>query len=302
MGAYEYAPEELKVRDQWVVWQYEHRKGGPTKVPYVPGTNRRASHSDPKTWRPFHQAVQALKTGKELAGIGYVFAENDPFAGVDIDGVRDPKTGIIEPTALEILRRLDSYGEISPSLLGAKVWVRAELPGGRARRKPGMEIYDRRRFFALTGAFLPFVSLGIEDRQAELDSLLRKAFPEPEQKPRRPYTGQFGEGIVLMAFLEVAGVVILGEVADGTAERVYRVVCPWWREHTGGDKSGTRVGQYADGALWFRCEHAHCSHRRWADLRAIVGPSQTLKRRGTTSVGPPRAGVGVAGSAVVGLG
>src|SRR3712207_7866342 len=56
-----------------------------------------------------------------------------PISGVDIDGVRDPKTGIIDPTALEILRRLDSYGEISPSLLGAKVWVRAELPGGRAR-------------------------------------------------------------------------------------------------------------------------------------------------------------------------
>ncbi len=291
MTVHENFPEELKARDQFVVWRYEHRGGKPTKVPYTPGSRRGASHSDPSTWRPFSEAERAFGTGR-WAGIGYVFAEDDSFCGVDLDDVRDPKTGIIEPHAIEKLRRLDSYSEVSPSLSGVKAWIRGELPGGRARKKPGVEVYDRRRFFTVTGAFLPFVSLGIEDRQSALDALLREEFPEPEQKPRRPYTGPRWDRLDLLAFLEVAGAAILGEAADGTAERVYRVVCPWWGEHTGGDRSGTRVGQYADGALWFRCEHAHCAHRVWADLRALAGHSHSLKRRGVASVGPPRTEAG----------
>ncbi len=157
-STYEYVPEELKARDQFVVWRYEHRGGKPTKVPYTPGSGRPASHSDPRTWRSFSQAVQALKTGK-WAGIGRVFAKDDSFGGVDLDGVRDPETGIIEPHAVEKLRRLDSYSEVSPSLSGVKVWIRGELSGGRARKKPGVEVYDRKRFFTVTGAVLPFVSL-----------------------------------------------------------------------------------------------------------------------------------------------
>lgn len=298
---YGHVPGELKTLTQFVVWRYEHRGGKPTKVPYTPGSNRRASHSDPTTWRPFHQATRALKTGR-WAGIGYVFAEDDFFCGADFDHVRDPRTGIIEPHVAEKLRRLDSYTEVSPSLSGMKVWVRAQLPGGRARKKPGLEVYDRKRFFTVTGAFLPFVSLSIEDRQAEIDALLREEFPEPKQKPRRPYTGQAGERIDLPDFLEAASVAILGEVADGAAERVYRVVCPWWTEHTGGDRSGTRVGQYADGALWFRCEHAHCAHRSWADLGMLVEPSRFFKRRATARIRPPKTGAGVSGKAVVGLG
>lgn len=105
-----------------------------------------------------------------------------------------------------------------------------------------------------------------------------------------------------MAFLEAAGVSILGEVPDGTAERVYRVLCPWWGEHTGGNRSGTRVGQYPDGALWFRCEHAHCAHRSWADLRTLAGPPQAFKRRGAVCLKPPMSGTGLTGKAVIGLG
>ncbi|MBA4116074.1 MAG: hypothetical protein H0X71_06470, partial [Rubrobacter sp.] len=217
MDAHEYAPDELKTLIQFVVWRYEHRGGKPTKVPYTPGSSRRASHSDRKTWRSYRQAIQALKTGKYV-GIGYVFAEDDPYAGVDFDDVRGPETGIIEPHAVEKLKRLDSYAEVSPSLSGVKVWVRAALPGGRARKKPGVEVYDRRRFFTATGAFLPFVSLGIEDRQNELNALLAEEFPDSEaaeQRAPRSYTGQIGDRVDLPAFLEIAGVVILGEAADG---------------------------------------------------------------------------------------
>ncbi len=205
-----------------------------------------------------------------------MFSKDDPYCGADFDHVRDPQSGAIEPETVEKLQRLGSYTEVSPSLKGLKVWLRGELPAGR-RKKPGLEVYDRRRFFTVTGAFWPQAPLTIEFRQAELEELLREEFPEPKHKPRRPYAGPIGERIDLLAFLEGAGVAILGEVPDGTAERVYRVICPWWADHTGGDKSGTRVGQYADGALWFQCEHAHCSHRSWANFRELVCPSARLR-------------------------
>jgi hypothetical protein len=49
-------------------------------------------------------------------------------------------------------------------------------------------------------------------------------------------------------------------------------VCPWAEEHTGGDTSGTRIGQYPDGALWFHCEHAHCAEREWEQIRERLEP------------------------------
>ena len=51
------------------------------------------------------------------------------------------------------------------------------------------------------------------------------------------------------------------------------------RRQTGGDESGTRVGQYADGALFFRCEHAHCREiREWRQFRAECDPIVHLGR------------------------
>jgi hypothetical protein len=70
---------------------------------------------------------------------------------------------------------------------------------------------------------------------------------------------------------------VLGEVPDGSAELVFRIACPWMREHTGGDRSGTRAGQYSNGALFFQCEHAHCAHRGWPEFRREIDPGVPAK-------------------------
>ena len=49
-------PNALTERPQWVCWRLEERDGKPTKVPYTPGTERRASSTDLMTWRPFSEA------------------------------------------------------------------------------------------------------------------------------------------------------------------------------------------------------------------------------------------------------
>ena len=260
-------PEELKTGRRHVNWR--HERG--TKILKVAGTLCNASSTNSETWRTLEECVAAMERYPgRYAGVGRVIAKDDPYVGIDLDDVRDPETGTLTPRAVEIVGALDSYAEVSPSGAGVKVWVRAEL--SRAHKKPGVEVYPHSRYFTLTGLMLPQVLPTVEERQETLEALIRQEFPEPKRASRRPYEGSPSDRIDLVEFLNAAGVEVLGEIPDGTAERVFRIVCPWSREHTGGDRTGTRAGQYPDGAVWFRCEHAHCAHRGWNDFRREVDP------------------------------
>lgn len=268
-------PAELRELDRWVCWSLE----GGTKIPKIAGTSRRASSTDPKTWRPFEECVEAAEVYPDrYAGVGFVLTRSDPYAGVDLDDVRDPKTGVLAPRAAEIVARLDGYAEVSPSGTGVKVFVRSRLD--RAKKKPGVEVYPHGRYFTVTGWALAGSRSTVEERQTQLEALIREEFPDPKHAPARPYSGPPGEKTNLSEFLAAGGVRVLREIPDGTAEQVYSVICPWWHEHTGGDASGTRVGQYADGALFFRCEHAHCAHRGWSEFRKIIQLAEVPLGRG----------------------
>lgn len=269
-------PAELKAGVDHVNWRYE---GSPkTKVLKIAGTLRNASSTNPRTWRTLQECATAMERHPgRYAGVGRVIARDDPYVGVDLDGVRDPATGELSSRAYEIVQQIDSYAEVSPSGTGVKLWVRARLE--RAHKKPGVEVYPHGRYFTLTGWMLPQALPTVEERQDELMTLISDEFPEPEERTRRSYEGEPGECIDLVEFLSAGGVQVLREVPDGTAERVFRVVCPWSHEHSGGDTSGTRVGQYPDGALWFRCEHAHCAHRGWAEFRQEADPRIPAKTK-----------------------
>ena len=130
--------------------------------------------------------------------------------------------------------------------------------------KPGLEIYPRGRYFTVTGLALSDGT--IANRDEELAEIISEEFPRVDRN-RTPYDGPC-RALDLLDYLERANVEIFAERSDGTAERVYSVRCLWAHEHTG-DTSGTRVGQYADGALFYRCEHAHCrAIREWRQFRA----------------------------------
>lgn len=171
-------PTELQALDQWVVWRREDRDGKPTKVPYRPVTpSTRASTMDPATWADYATAVAV----QDVDGIGFVFSEADPYAGIDIDHCIDAG-GVIDPTTTEILRTLDSYAEISPSGTGVHAIIRAKLNGGR-RRAGNFESYDAGRYFCMTGNHLPDTPTTIEERQAELEQVRAAVFPA-EHKPQ----------------------------------------------------------------------------------------------------------------------
>ena len=56
----------------------------------------------------------------------FVFTQSDPFCGIDLDQCR-AANGIITPEARELIRRFDSYTELSPSGTGAHILISAKL-------------------------------------------------------------------------------------------------------------------------------------------------------------------------------
>jgi len=147
---FENIPEELRRRRQWVIWKLEERNGVLTKVPYIAGGVGKAKSTDALTWRTFEEAVETLQTGR-YDGIGFVFSSGDPYAGVDLDDCRDPKTGELGEWAAEITRNLDGYAEVSPSGKGVHIIVRGKAPNKRRGR---VEAYSSERFFTMSGQVL----------------------------------------------------------------------------------------------------------------------------------------------------
>jgi putative DNA primase/helicase len=181
-------PRELKDRPQWVCYQEEERDGKFTKPPRNPTTGKYGSSTNPATWAPFDVALKTYQDHPDqYDGIGYVFTEGDPYTGVDFDNIRDPVTGELDPTAQEEIVCLKSYSEVSPSGSGVHVLVRASLNGAGTHKKD-IGIFDRARFFCMTGQTLPGTPREIADRQAEIDDLYARragVAKKTESKERR---------------------------------------------------------------------------------------------------------------------
>jgi hypothetical protein len=160
----------LIVRPQWVIWKLTWRHDRWSKVPYrCDDPERFASSADSASWSAYEVAVAAAGAGD---GITYVLTPDDPFAAVDIDHVRDPSTGTIEPWAQRLLDRAGkSYCEVSPSGTGLRIW-------GLADGKPlhhkfsfgdtALELFRRtRKPLTVTG-----LQLGSSQQLGNIDAML----------------------------------------------------------------------------------------------------------------------------------
>jgi putative DNA primase/helicase len=170
-------PEELKELRQWLGWRDEQDESGkPTKHPnilHAPG--RMARSNDPKTWNTFDLA---LSVAKRFSGLGFVLTAADPWTCVDLDHILNKVTGIIEPWAWEITKRLNSYTEISPSGEGVHIWVRGKVVDTK-RKRGNVEIFFAGFYLTMTGYHLQATPTTIEDRQTELEAFFAEAFTEP---------------------------------------------------------------------------------------------------------------------------
>lgn len=159
-------PERLVARSQWVCWRVHTREGKETKVPINPATRQFASTTDASTWSSFADAVDTARA-HGLAGVGFVFSDDDPFVGIDLDNCRVPETETVLPWAAAIVTQLDSYTEVSPSGTGLHVIVEGSLPSG-GNRRGDLECYETARFFTVTGEHVASTPTEIHSRLREL--------------------------------------------------------------------------------------------------------------------------------------
>ena len=165
---YDNLPEELKALPQWVcVWDG-------SKIPMRAFERRGASSTRPDTWSGFTAALEALEA-KVYDGLGFVFADNG-IVGIDIDCGFEAD-GTMTETCREIVELCDSYTELSRSGRGVHILVKGKLPWPGRNNLQGVEIYQARRFFIMTGNVLPGHG-EMKEAQKALDEILEKYFPE----------------------------------------------------------------------------------------------------------------------------
>ncbi len=107
-------------------------------------------------------------------GLGFVLHEDDGFACVDLDHCI--ANGVVEEWAMEIVRSLNSYTEISPSGKGLHIWVRAEMDVA-GRRHGKVEIYSSKRYITVTADHLAGTPETINEASAAIDALI-ESFPK----------------------------------------------------------------------------------------------------------------------------
>jgi putative DNA primase/helicase len=186
-------PSELRDYPHWVGWRFVQRpdRPKPDKVPVNPRTGAWAKPNDPRTWAPFHDALDVYER-RRLDGVGFMFTKEGPHTGIDLDACRDPHSGRLDPWAEEIAAAIKSYADISPSDTGAKIILRGKLPAdaGHCYKQAGggrVELYDAGRFFTLTGRLLDGYPATIQPAQEALDRLCGFLGRRPERpRPDRP--------------------------------------------------------------------------------------------------------------------
>lgn len=177
-------PALLTSLTQWIVWVAEERNGErTTKVPYranVPaGARIKASSTDAKTWTTFDQALAFHKENAWTSGVGIAITRANGLTGIDLDHC------VGEPWALDLISRLDSYTEVSPSGTGYRIFVRGLIPVD-GRRTKSVELYTTGRYLTVTGHRVAGVSSEVEERQHVLDAIYAELFPQKEEKHGEP--------------------------------------------------------------------------------------------------------------------
>ena len=84
-------PQEMADHAQWLLWKYITRDGKKTKCPFrVNG--QVGSSTNHESWSSLDDAMLVID---RYEGLGFVFTQDDPFIGIDLDGCRDPESGLL---------------------------------------------------------------------------------------------------------------------------------------------------------------------------------------------------------------
>jgi putative DNA primase/helicase len=195
-------PALLKERAQWVLWRYvwnpdKKRKDGSgemgewDKPPFNAHTGGYASSADARTWATFDEVLDAYRRGT-WDGIGFLSLPEDYLGTIDLDDCIS--AGVVKPWAAQIVDRLSTYSERSPSGTGLRIVCKGRKPDRKRSKKTlpdgAIEIYDGLtaagkpggRYLTFTGHCLTNVPTTVEDRQDEFAEVYRETFAQEKRQ------------------------------------------------------------------------------------------------------------------------
>ncbi len=183
---YANVPDELRGKSNWLVWKLipnEDPTKKPRKVPFNPRTGGLASSTNPTDWTTLGEALAAVNGGS-YTGVGFVF-DGTGIVGVDLDNVRDPATGTVEPWAEDEINYFGSYTEVSPSGTGFHILCRSDLQHIGVNNGQ-VEIYSSGRFFTVTGNLYDEGLNTLEDCSEQHRRLYTEYAPKNKQTDAQP--------------------------------------------------------------------------------------------------------------------
>ena len=158
---FEGIPASLRRTPHWLCWVAIPQDGKVRKPPVqAAGQNRGrlASPTNPAHWTDFESARRFYEQYKEeplqggrLAGVGFALTRDLGIVGIDLDGV--VHNGEIQPWAAAIVKKFDTYAEISPSGRGVHIFLKGALLWA-GKRTSNVEIYAHGRYLTVTGHWL----------------------------------------------------------------------------------------------------------------------------------------------------
>jgi hypothetical protein len=121
------APLTTPEHVRWVGWRFEYRagkngNGGKWTKPPHSARGGYARNDTPSTWSTFDQIWPDVLSGRfDGIGLELLNLPGEILAAIDLDDVRDPKTGALVPWAAAIVAVARSYTEITPSQRGLRI-------------------------------------------------------------------------------------------------------------------------------------------------------------------------------------
>lgn len=166
-------PLELRERDQWCVWRKEADPiTGKVLKRLYQVSGYPASVIKPENWGTFEAALACVE---RYDGLGYVFAADDDYCGIDLDNAQKHSNADWQfRRQMEVYERFQSYTERSPSKEGCHIIIKANI--GKGVRDGALEIYSQERYFTFTGDVIR--DLPIADYQKEASDLKSALRPD----------------------------------------------------------------------------------------------------------------------------
>ncbi len=163
---FESIPETLTNRGRWLLWEYEWNGEKWDKVPIHPKRGHKSDPTSSDTWVSFDEIQEAYER-RNTDGVGFAFSSDDLVVGIDLDDC------VEADWSDDVIDRLDTWTERSPSKTGYHLYLLGVLPDG-GNRSGDVELYDQNRFFTVTGDHVETTPEEVKQRNDQLREIHRE--------------------------------------------------------------------------------------------------------------------------------